>query len=150
MFNAKSIPCLGIDPGSNGALALIAGRKILDVLRLKDKTGQEIKNWIRHQKTLHVNLIGAIEAVGSSPQMGVVSAFTFGKGYGHLIGMLDAFEIPYEFVRPQKWQKALGCLSKGDKNVTKAMAHRTWPAYKATHADADALLIALWLSRQVH
>lgn len=140
--------CLGVDPGANGAIALIRGRKILDVFRLKDKTGLEIKNWLRHQRTLYSDIRGAIEQVSSSPQMGVVSAFTFGKGYGHLIGMLDAFEIPYEFVRPQKWQKALGCLSKGDKNVTKAAAHRTWPNYKATHADADALLIALWLSGQ--
>jgi len=38
----------------------------------------------------------------------------------------------------------LGCLSKGDKNVTKAKAQEQFPNIKVTHATADALLIALY------
>jgi hypothetical protein len=34
------------------------------------------------------------------------------------------------------------CLTKGDKNVSKAAAQRLWPKLKITHANADALLIA--------
>ena len=83
-----------------------------------------------------------IEKVGATPQMGVVSAFTFGRSYGWLLGVLDALRIPYEFVTPQKWQKAMGCLTGGDKNVSKAAAQRLWPSLKITHANADALLIA--------
>ena len=34
--------------------------------------------------------------------------FTFGRGFGQLEGFLIAIGIPFELVRPQKWQKALG------------------------------------------
>ena len=59
---------------------------------------------------------------------------------------------PFEEVAPQVWQKVLGCLSRGDKNVTKAKAQQLFPAIKVTHAIADALLLAeyarrVWVAR---
>jgi hypothetical protein len=74
--------------------------------------------------------------------MGVKSAFTFGNGFGHLEMALTAAGIPFERVRPQVWQKALGCLTKGDKNITKRKAQEMFPGIKVTHATADSLLIA--------
>ena len=74
--------------------------------------------------------------------MGVVSAFTFGRGLGQLEGIITALGLPLERIAPQVWQKALGCLSKGDKNVTKRKAQELFPSLKITHATADALLIA--------
>ena len=41
-----------------------------------------------------------------------------------------------------RWQKYLGCLTKGDKNVSKAKAQELFPDLKITHAIADSLLIA--------
>ena len=82
-----------------------------------------------------------VEKVHSSPQMGVTSAFTFGQGYGALLMLLTCKGIPFEQVTPQKWQKAMGCMSKGDKNVTKRRAQELFPNLKITHATADALLI---------
>ncbi len=41
-----------------------------------------------------------------------------------------------------RWQKEMGCLTKGDKNVTKRRAQELFPTLKITHAIADALLIA--------
>lgn len=76
------------------------------------------------------------------PRMGVTSAFTFGQGYGMLEGFLVALGIPYDLVAPGTWQKALGCLSRGDKNVTKKKAQQLFPGQKVTHYTADALLIA--------
>lgn len=144
--------CLGIDPGINGAAAIIKGRKLMDVLRFKDRTGLEIRDffleWKESSRATGSYLHAAIEKVHSMPKQGVASSFKFGDACGHLRGLLDGLAIPYRFVTPQRWMKDLGCLTKGDKNVTKAMAHRTWPDYKATHADADALLIAFWLAQQ--
>jgi len=77
-----------------------------------------------------------------STQMGVKSAFTFGEGYGRLQMALTALGIPYERVRPAAWQKAIGCMTKGDKNVSKRKAQELFPDLKVTHAIADALLIA--------
>jgi hypothetical protein len=85
-----------------------------------------------------------LEHVHSSPQMGVKSAFTFGQSFGHVLGILDANEVPYLLVRPQKWQKDMGCMSGGDKNRTKAEAQRRWPFIKMTHRIADSMLLAEW------
>ena len=76
------------------------------------------------------------------PKQGNVSSFTFGERYGFLRGLMMGLRIRYEYVTPQKWQKALGCLTHGDKNVSKAAAQRLWPKLKWTHATADAALIA--------
>ena len=89
-----------------------------------------------------------IEQVSSSPQMGVVSAFSFGRGYGNLEMALTAARIPFERVRPQVWQKALGCMTKGDKNVSKRKAQELFPAIKCTHSVSDALLIAYYGTKQ--
>ena len=74
--------------------------------------------------------------------MGVTSSFTFGRGLGRLEALLTAHRIPYEEIAPGKWQRSLGCLTKGDKNVTKARAQQLFPGVKVTHYVADALLIA--------
>ena len=91
--------------------------------------------------------IAMIEKVHSMPKQGVKSSFTFGQGYGFLLGCLTALEIPFEYVTPQKWQRYLGCLSKGDKNVTKQKAQELFPHLEITHATADALLIGEYLKR---
>jgi Holliday junction resolvasome RuvABC endonuclease subunit len=89
-----------------------------------------------------------LEQVHSSPQMGVKSAFTFGNGFGHLEMALTAAGIPFERVRPQVWQKAMGCMTKGDKNVSKKRSQELFPQIKVTHAIADALLIASYGAKQ--
>ncbi len=79
---------------------------------------------------------------------GVTSMFTFGMGYGGLRMALIAAAIPFVEVTPQSWQKAIGCLTQGDKNVSKAKAQQLFPTVKVTHAVADALLLAEWRRRQ--
>ena len=76
------------------------------------------------------------------PKQGVASTFKFGQSFGFLQGILIAAEIPFELVTPQKWQRYLGCRTKGDKNITKARAQELFPDIKCTHAVSDALLIA--------
>ncbi|HYB97531.1 MAG TPA: hypothetical protein VEC57_00160 [Candidatus Limnocylindrales bacterium] len=83
-----------------------------------------------------------VERVASSPQMGVVSAFTFGRGVGNIEAACQALGLRLEWVAPSVWQKAMGCLTKGDKNISKRRAQELFPAVKVTHANADALLIA--------
>jgi hypothetical protein len=61
---------------------------------------------------------------------------------------LTAAGIPFERVRPQAWQKTMGCMSKGDKNVTKSKAQELFPSMKITHAIADSLLIAKYGTKQ--
>lgn len=142
---------IGIDPGVGGGMAwLRPGGMAPDVgkVGLKDKTEADIASWLRVLPDDYgEGVFAVIEKVSSSPQMGVVSAFTFGRSYGFLRGLLTAEGFPYVEVRPQAWQKAMGCLTKGDKNVSKAKAQQLYPGEKITHATADALLLATYCRR---
>ena len=88
-----------------------------------------------------IKIFAMLENVHSMPKQGVASSFKFGRNFGNLEGLLTGSKIPFDYVTPQKWQKELGCLSHGDKNVTKSKAQRLFPHLKITHAIADALLI---------
>jgi hypothetical protein len=149
---------IGIDPGKNGGIAWIQDgkpcvEKMPETLRDLWELICDINS--ATNGTPYERLMAAcwtpkayIEQVHSSPQMGVTSAFTFGNGFGHLEMALTAAGIPFERVRPQVWQKAMGCMSKGNKNVTKAKAQELFPSLKVTHATADALLIASYGVKQ--
>jgi crossover junction endodeoxyribonuclease RuvC len=148
---------IGIDPGKSGGIAVDLSQYYGDecsgggqlVLKLTDATEADVIEWLRRLPKADGHEYAVIEKVSSSPQMGVVSAFSFGQSYGFLRGCLAAFGIAYVPVTPQKWQKAMGCMSKGDKNVTKAKAQQLYPGEKITHATADALLLATYC-RQNH
>ena len=143
---------IGIDPGTNGGIAWITDgkpcvEKMPDSLRDLWDLICDITNHPR--STVDGRKYKAyIEQVHSSPQMGVKSAFTFGNGFGHLEMALTAAGIPFERVRPQVWQKAMGCMTKGDKNVSKRKAQELFPSMKVSHATADALLIASYGAKQ--
>lgn len=132
---------IGIDPGTNGGIAWITDGKPC-VEKMPD-TLQDLWELLRDVASIG-NCHAYIEQVHSSPQMGVKSAFTFGNGFGHLEMALTAAGIPFTRTRPQVWQKELGCLTKGDKNVTKRKAQELFPNIKVTHATADSLLISTY------
>ena len=140
---------IGIDPGANGGIAWIDYNGKACVEKIPD-TLQDLWELLCDITSYPKSSIDGrsykayIEQVASSPQMGVVSAFSFGRGYGNLEMALTAAGIPFERVRPQVWQKALGCMTKGNKNVSKSKAQELFPDRKVTHATADALLIAYY------
>ena len=136
---------IGCDPGVNGGIAWITdGKPCVEKMPDTLQDLWELLRDIASEGECHAYL----EQVSSSPQMGVVSAFTFGNGFGHLEMALTAAGIPFARIRPQVWQKELGCLTKGDKNVTKRKAQELFPSIKATHATSDALLIAHYGTKQ--
>lgn len=142
---------IGIDPGANGGIAWINSDGEACVEKMPN-TLQDLWDLLLDIKCstwdAHIPVMAYIESVSSSPQMGVVSAFSFGRGYGNLEMALTAAGIPFERVRPQVWQKSLGCLTKGDKNVSKRKAQELFPDRKVTHTTADALLIAYYGTKQ--
>ena len=138
---------IGIDPGTNGGIAWITDGKPC-VEKMPD-TLQDLWELLRDIDIASEEYCHAyIEQVHSSPQMGVKSAFTFGNGFGHLEMALTAAGIPFTRIRPQVWQKEIGCMTKGDKNITKRKAQELFPSLKVTHATADALLIATYGTKQ--
>lgn len=128
---------IGIDPGKSGGIAFFFEQG--PVVYPMPETMTDTMDLLLGEDLSRA--FAYIEKVHSSPQMGVTSAFTFGQGYGALLMLLTCKGIPFEQVTPQKWQKAMGCMSKGDKNVTKRRAQELFPGLKVTHATADALLI---------
>ncbi len=141
---------LGIDPGANGALVALGEGGIMEgfisIVPFSKNTEHDIVHLLQ---CLHpdIDMCCFIEKVHAMPKQGVSSTFKFGRNYGVMIGILTALGIPYREVTPQAWQRAMSCLSKGDKNCTKAAAQKLFPSVKVTHANADALLIAEYCRR---
>jgi len=104
---------VGIDPGNDGALAFLdtdAGTmRIVDMPIFQWETtktrkkidGYTIAAELGAQSVDHI----LMEEVWSSPQMGVVSAFSFGNGRGIIEGVAAGMQIPMSQVKPAKWKK---------------------------------------------
>jgi len=139
---------IGVDPGANGGIAVIDEKGNAYAEKIPETLQDLFELLNSYSVGYDRNCRAYLEQVHSSPQMGVKSAFSFGNSFGHLEMALTACGIPFERVRPQVWQKALGCLTKGNKNITKTKAQEMFPSIKVTHAIADSLLIAEFGRRQ--
>jgi hypothetical protein len=169
---------IGIDPGSSGAIAVIDGKRIefYDTPTLAIKVGKTIKNkqdaaqcalMLRQITAVHQGDVKVtIERVAPMPSfkgpdgedkpqaMGVTSAFTFGEGFGIWQGVCAGLLLPYQFVHPATWKKAMMPGMTKDKDSSRARVMQLYPqctpdiARKKDHARADALLIAVWAQRE--
>lgn len=149
---------IGIDPGLLGGIAILSrAGAILRVERMPETDKDVLTvfqdlNRLREPGTV---TRACLERAQSSPQMGVVSAFKFGVGYGALRMVLASVEIPFDEPTPLKWQRAMNCVDTKakarqgtkDKNVTKRRAQQLFPQITVTHRIADALLLAEYCRR---
>jgi crossover junction endodeoxyribonuclease RuvC len=146
---------LGIDPGLDGAVCVIAGEDVefFDTptyqdgkrRRLDVAACSKILRNFRNERGVQAFL----ELVGTRPGEGSVGAFSFGRGLGNWEGILAALQIPYQLVRPQAWKAALMPGEPKEKDASRVVARRLFPAQteealsrKKDHNRADALLIA--------
>ena len=84
---------IGIDPGANGAIAWIDEQGKSCVEKMPDTLQDLWELVVSISLNAGTGGLGArayLEAVSSSPQMGVVSSFSFGRGYGNLEMALTA------------------------------------------------------------
>lgn len=102
-----------------------------------------------------VDAFVVVEHVNAMPGQGVTSCFSFGQNFGFILGLLTAFRIPYELVRPQKWKREFSCTS--DKNTSIEVAQRLFPGVdlrrtpqckKPHDGICEALLMAEYARRQ--
>ena len=139
---------VGIDPGLDGALALI-GDGFLAVQDMPTAgTGR--------QRTVAAAILGAVlrdwqpsyaavERVHSMPKQGVSSSFKFGQSLGVIEGCLGALDIPVRYVSPAHWKRYFRLGS--DKEAARKMALERWPHFadrlcrKKDHGRAEAMLI---------
>lgn len=110
---------IGIDPGVNGAGALITGGAII----IKDFNDLNMLTLLKQYAydQWRFKILATVERVSASPQMGVTSAFTFGQNFGSWIGYLTALDIPFTFVSPLTWQKE---MLKGQPRLTKVVTRK--------------------------
>src|SRR5262245_44884236 len=141
---------LGIDPGVTGGLALVDEHASILMLVNMPADDDRLLYATVCVPLLNYPLIplhAVVEKVHASPQMGVGSAFTFGRQYGRVLMALAAANIAYEEVAPRIWQRALDCLTGGDKRVSRQMVTQLFPGCGCSSATADALLIAEYCRR---
>lgn len=132
---------IGIDPGESGAVTAIwdDGEPATQFHKLSEPE-QDLVSYLKQFDLKSARCV--VESVHSMSKQGVASSFKFGKSFGFCLGILTGLQIPFKLVTPQTWQKAMKCLTKGNKNVSKRAAQQLWPTLKITHANAESLLIA--------
>jgi hypothetical protein len=131
---------IGIDPGKSGSIAFINRETAWTIPN--DSTHRDLFEAITDAQRIAPVGLAIIERVSASPQMGTVSAFSFGQSYGSLEMLLTCAGVPFERITPVAWQNAMKCRTGGDKNISKARAQELFPSVKVTHKNADALLLA--------
>lgn len=154
---------IGIDPGKDGCLAIL-GYRDAPILIPFDEA--EYANQLRRVAPFFIatgdgvvdqrETFAVVEHVNAMPGQGVTSCFSFGQNFGFILGLLTAFRIPYELVRPQKWKREFSCTS--DKNTSIEVAQRLFPGVdlrrtprcsKPHDGKSEALLMAEYCRRRM-
>jgi len=131
---------LGVDPGVGGGYCLFEDG--VPVFAHKFESESSFIEFIHQRKIDHAFL----EKVGSRPGQGLSTTWTFADNNGFLRGVMRAYGIPVELVRPQEWQKGIGLPKKKltyaqRKTALKDLANLFCPSMKWTKDTADAYLI---------
>lgn len=143
---------IGIDPGKSGAMAIIFDGMDETILTPFDE--REYAHLLRELNSQIAK--ACLEHVTAMPKQGVTSMFNFGQNFGYIKGLLEAFQIPYELVRPQKWKKEFSIT--GDKNSSIEVCKRLFPGVSLRKTErcrkdddgmAEALLMAEYARRRL-
>lgn len=153
---------LGIDPGLDGALALLESTQLLvwDTPTLAIEKAGKNRRVIDRQQLLALlriakgrGAVAVVERVGPRNTDGAVAAFTFGQSYEAILMGLAALEIPIvEHPTPQTWKRVMGLPKPATKQEGKGMSRAraseilpqhasNWPLVKHD-GRAEAALIA--------
>lgn len=140
---------LGCDPGKKGGLAVI--NELTHTLSTIPYSDTDL---ITSMKLLKKNfkdtrIICCLEQVHAMPKQGVSSTFNFGMGYGFIKGVLEALDIPYQEIPPQRWKKEFGLNT--DKAKSIEVCKRLFPGVNLlptprSKVDSDGMAEALLMA----
>ncbi len=142
---------IGIDPGKKGAFALIYEDGRTSIYAWDEDVFRGLMRGVANRPC-----VACLEHVSAMPGQGVTSMFTFGQNFGFIQGILKAYGIPFELVRPQKWKKEFSVT--GDKNSSIAVCKRLFPGVSLLRTQkcrkdddgmAEALLMAEYARRKL-
>jgi crossover junction endodeoxyribonuclease RuvC len=148
---------IGVDPGLNGALAVLDGNKIIEVFDIpvmaegkKNKrqlNSAELSSILRNNMLNNENTVVVVEQVNAMPGQGVTSMFNFGQTFGAIKGICAALGLPIFFVRPSKWKKHFDLIN-SSKDASRTKVIEMYPSIsnqlskKKDVNKSDAILIA--------
>lgn len=139
---------IGIDPGAAGSVSFFSEDWLhVEKLPANAKVLLELLSEYGSVETIEAAYVEQIYLPS-----GKAGSLNFASGWGKVLGVLEILEITTHKVRPQVWMKYLDCLTKGDKNVSKAKAaelfgHVVYDDGKKipiTHWSSDGLLIGYY------
>lgn len=133
---------LGIDPGVQGAIGMVC--PMVEVWPMPE-TPHELAALLRTFDPATTRAY--VERVASRPNQSAPSMFKFGVGYGQILGILAALDIPHVLVTPAKWKRAMGLIGE-EKAASKRLAQQLFGKVAASEGKSEALLIAEWGRRQ--
>lgn len=138
---------IGIDCGKSGAIAVIKDDDDSELECTKlDNTERDI--WAALSMLDPFESAAVIERIVAMPKSGKSQMAKLAQNYGFMRGLLIAAEITFDEMLPREWQKEMKCLTKGDKNISKARAQQLFPKYPVYHWNADAILLAVCSRRK--
>jgi len=151
---------IGIDPGATGGIAWLSdsGRLIevrdLPVVKVGSRTRlmpAVLAAWLNETDRRPIHAF--IEEVESRPGEGHAGAFSFGRNFGGIEGVLAGVGVAVTMVRPQIWKRDLR-IPKGktpkDKTPSRVRAAQCWPGQAGAFARvkddgrAESALIGLY------
>jgi len=152
---------IGIDPGIQGALAILDNEKVIDIVDLpvmsegkknkKQLNGAYLSDYLKKHILNIENTVVVVEQVNAMPGQGVTSMFNFGQTFGVIKGICAALKIPIYFVRPSKWKKHFD-LIRSSKDASRTKVIEMYPSLsnllskKKDVNKSDAILIARFFS----
>jgi len=152
---------IGIDPGLNGAIAVLKNNKVLDIFDVpvmpEGKKNKRQLNSAQLAKLLKDiiyekdDVMVVVENVSAMPGQGVTSMFNFGQTFGAIKGICAAMSLPIFFVRPAKWKKHFDLIN-SSKDASRTKAIEMYPlisdklSKKKDVNKSDAILIARFYS----
>ena len=148
---------VGIDPGLNGAIAILQDKKVLSIIDMpvmadgkKNKrqlNNAQLAEILRKNTSDDDEISVVVEQVNAMPGQGVTSMFNFGQSFGVLKGICSAMQLPLYFVRPAKWKKYFNLIN-SEKDASRTKAIEVFPyisqqlSKKKDANKADAILIS--------
>ena len=152
---------IGIDPGLNGAIAVLQENKVKEIFDVpvmpEGKKNKRQLNSAQLEKLLkdiisdNEEVAVIVENVSAMPGQGVTSMFNFGQTFGAIKGICAALGLPIFFVRPAKWKKHFDLIN-SSKDASRTKAIEMYPSLsdqlskKKDVNKSDAILIARFYS----
>ena len=95
---------IGIDPGLTGAIAILEGKKVLNIYEMpvmaegkknkKQLNSAQLVALIKEYSNNNDDVVVIVEQVNAMPGQGVTSMFNFGQTFGAIKGICAALKLP--------------------------------------------------------